>query len=229
MFLALAALSIVYLIWYPVPLAAAVGVGRVFLILLAVDVTIGPLLTFVVYKKGKKNLIFDLAIIAILQGAAFLYGFHSIAAARPVWIVFNVDRFDLVQAHEIDSQYLSDASAEFRHPSWSGPRWVASQKPPDLQKYNQLILESSIGGADLPQRPDLYVPIRQEAENIKAKARPLQELERYNQSEILQAELAKWPQADRWLPLMAKIRPVTVLLNKKNGSIVSVVDLRPWD
>jgi len=203
-------------------------VGKIFLILLVVDVVIGPILTFVVYKNGKKSLIFDLVIIAFLQGAAFLYGFHSIAVGRPVWIVFNVDRFDLVQASELDTRFLSDASPEFRHLSWIGPRWVASKKPLDLQKRNQLIVESAVGGADLPQRPDLYIPLKEEAESIKLKARRLPELEQYNKSEVLQSEFKKWPQADAWLPLVAKARSMAVLLNKENGSVVTVVDLRPW-
>ncbi|WP_307703763.1 TfpX/TfpZ family type IV pilin accessory protein [Variovorax paradoxus] len=229
MLLALAALGVVYLVWYPVPLAAAIGVGHIFLILLAVDIVIGPLLTFVVYKKGKKSLFFDLTVIAILQGAAFAYGLHAIAVARPAWIVFNVDRFDLVQAHELDRRFLLDTDEAFRNPSWTGPRWVASQTPLDLQKRNQLILESAVGGGDLPQRPDLYVAIKQETENIRRMAHPLQELSRFNRPEVVNRLLQKWPKADAWLPLMAKTRPMTVLLNKKDGSFIAVVDLRPWN
>jgi len=226
--LALGALSVVYLIWYPPPLAAASGVGHIFLTLLSVDVILGPLLTFVIYKKGKKNLRIDLTIIAILQAAAFLYGMYTIAFARPAWIVFNVDRFDLVQVHELDTRYLPINPA-FRHPSWGGPRWAASQQPLDLEKRNQLIIESAVGGADLPQRPDLYVPLEQEAGNVRTKAHPLQALALYNQPDLLHAVLSKWPEADAWLPLMAKRRPMVVLLNRERSSAIAVVDLRPWN
>jgi len=227
--LGIATLGIVYLVWYPFPLAAATGVGGVFFILLAVDLALGPLLTLLVYRKEKKGLVFDLSVIAILQAGAFFYGVHAIAVARPAWIVFNVDRFDLVQANEVDARFLADSDAKFRHASWTGPFLVGSRAPLDPQRRNQLILESSLGGADLPQRLDLYVPIEQEAENIKDKAHSLKELARYNKLDTLQAVLAKWPEADSWLPLMAKVQPVTVLVSKRNGAVVSIVDLRPWN
>lgn len=47
-------------IWYPTPLATAVGVTQIFLMMLAIDVTVGPILGFIVYKEGKKTLKMDL-------------------------------------------------------------------------------------------------------------------------------------------------------------------------
>ncbi len=55
-FLALVAIVMVFFIWYPSPLATAVGVTHIFLMLLAIDVIIGPVLGFIVYKEGKKHL-----------------------------------------------------------------------------------------------------------------------------------------------------------------------------
>ena len=46
------ALMLVYGVWYPSPLHALLGVTSIFLIVLAVDVVIGPVLTFVVAKQG---------------------------------------------------------------------------------------------------------------------------------------------------------------------------------
>lgn len=226
---ALVFLGLVFFVWYPAPLSGATGVTAIFLILLAVDVVLGPALTFVVYKTGKKSLRFDLSVIVVVQLAALCYGLLTIAVARPAWIVFNVDRFDLAQAHELDGRYLSSTKEEFRAPPWSGPRWVAARNPTDLQKRNELIVESAAGGSDLPQRPDLYVSIQEESSNIKKIAQPLQNLERFNRSEMIQDALAKWPQADAWLPLMARAKPMTVLLRKKDGVVIAVVDLRPWN
>ena len=55
-FLALVAIVMVFFIWYPSPLATAVGVTHIFLMLLAIDVIIGPVIGFIVYKKKKKHL-----------------------------------------------------------------------------------------------------------------------------------------------------------------------------
>ena len=52
---AIAAALLVFLVWYPSPLQKAIGVGDVFWMMLGIDVVLGPLLTFVVFKQGKKN------------------------------------------------------------------------------------------------------------------------------------------------------------------------------
>lgn len=53
--IALAVIGLVFFIWYPAPLASATGVTRIFLLLLAVDVILGPSLTLLVNKPGKKR------------------------------------------------------------------------------------------------------------------------------------------------------------------------------
>jgi hypothetical protein len=45
----------------------------------------------------------------------------------------------------------------------------------------------------------------------------------------VQKALAPWPQADAWLPLMARAQPMTVLIQRSTGQPLAVVDLRPWD
>ena len=62
-FIALIVVGVVFFIWYPSPLAKAVGVTDIFLMLLAIDVVIGPMLGWVVYKEGKKTLKMDLSIV----------------------------------------------------------------------------------------------------------------------------------------------------------------------
>ena len=44
----------------------------------------------VIYKKNKKTLKFDLAVIGFLQVVALLYGLHSLLISKPAWIVFNL-------------------------------------------------------------------------------------------------------------------------------------------
>ncbi len=227
--LALAALALVYGLWYPAPLAAAVGVTAIFLIILGVDVCIGPLLTFVVYRPGKKTLRFDLAVIIALQLAAFAYGLWTVAQGRPAWLVFNVDRFDLVRALNLDDRFPDKTAPEYRHAPWLGPRWVAAPMPTDVEARNQLLFEATMAGIDLPQRPDLYRPLAGEAAALRAKAQPLDTLLQFNPASALAAVKARWPQADAWLPLMSNVQPMVVLLKKDSAEVVAVVDLRPWE
>lgn len=226
--LALAAIALVFGIWYPAPLHTAAGVTTIFLVLLGVDVVIGPLLTLVVANKEKKSIKWDLSIIVVLQLAAFSYGMYTVANGRPIWLVFNVERFDMVQAYELKHKYRDAAPEQYRGLSFFGPDWVAAQRPEANEDRETLMFESVFAGIDLPQRPDLYVPYSDLSGLAAEKSFPLADLEKYNSVEDVNAELAKWPEADAFLPMMAQSKAMTVLLNIKQGKIIAVVPLNPW-
>src|SRR5690606_22701846 len=111
---ALASLFWVFTIWYPALLHQALAVTHILLLLVIVAMTLGPLLTLVVYKPGKPTLFFDLTVIAALQLSALAYGLWTVAEGRPAWLVFNVDRFDVVQVVDIDTRHLEQAAPEYQ-------------------------------------------------------------------------------------------------------------------
>jgi len=226
--LAAAGALVVFAVWYPPPLHLAAGVTGIFLLLLGVDATLGPLMTLIVFKPGKPSLRFDITTIVVVQLAAFGYGMWTVAAGRPAWIVFNVDRFDLVRVNEIDDRNIADAAPEFRSPPLWGPRWVAAQKPVDPKQNLAIMLEAGIAKIDLAQRPQLYRELETAAKAIEGRARPLDDLLLYNSRESIERELARWPNARAWLPLMGKARALTVLLGEDRRTVVGVTDLQPW-
>src|SRR5690606_32812168 len=77
-------------VWYPPPYFRAAGAERLLLLVVAVDVTLGPLLTLIVFKRGKPGLKFDLAAIGVAQLLALVYGFHVMLLSRPVFLVAAV-------------------------------------------------------------------------------------------------------------------------------------------
>jgi hypothetical protein len=95
--------SLVLLVWYPAPLGRLEGVFPVLMLLVAVDVCLGPLLTLIVASptKPRRSLYRDLTIIGVAQFAALGYGAHSTFVARPAFIVYNADRFDIVMPSEL--------------------------------------------------------------------------------------------------------------------------------
>ena len=92
-----------FLFWYR-DLFWATEVTKPLQWLVLVDVIIGPLLTLLVYKKGKKSLKFDLSVIVLVQICAFVYGAHSIYQGKPSLVVFNYDGFELVSENEAGSR-----------------------------------------------------------------------------------------------------------------------------
>jgi hypothetical protein len=101
------AAALVFGVWYPYPYREISGGRELFFIIVAVDVVMGPLLTFAVFnrKKPMKELKRDLGIIVLLQVAALGYGLWTVFISRPVLLVHEYDRFRVVHAIEVDDSW----------------------------------------------------------------------------------------------------------------------------
>lgn len=195
--------------------------------MLAIDVVIGPIFTLLVYKEGKKTLKFDLIIIVLIQLLAFVYGFYSIAQGRPAWIVFNVDRFELVRKNEIVDQNINQAQPQFQQPSWLKPQFVATEFSKNIEQHNNDMFAEVLGGISIAQRPERYVDFIQAKEQIQQRAQKLELLQQYNNKTDVEKILAKYPQATTFLPLKASAVDMTILMDQ-NSNVIKIVDLRPW-
>ena len=161
-----------FLLWYPYGLYRIAGQDRVLLIMLAIDLVAGPLLTLVVYKAGKRSLRFDLSVIALCQLAFLGYGLHTLWASRPVFLVASDVRFNLVFASELSADELSRAShPEWRTLSWAGPRLVGVKAPKDERERQTLLQAFMTNGVDIDKMPRYYVEFDSIAPELLANAR----------------------------------------------------------
>src|SRR6185503_7388028 len=113
--IAVAVVALMLSLWFPGELFEAAGGNDLLIILIGVDVVVGPLITLVIFRAGKPGLKFDLAVIAVLQVAALVYGMHAVYLARPAFIVFVKDQFQMVSAAQLDPDELAKAKyPEFR-------------------------------------------------------------------------------------------------------------------
>lgn len=226
--IALLVVGLVFFIWYSSPLATAVGVTHIFLMLLVIDVILGPLLGLLIYKEGKKTLKFDLSVIILIQIAALCYAVFSIEQGRPAWLVFHADRFELVRKNDLILENIGQAQPQFQQVSWTGPQFAAVKLAVSpQQRQNDMFIEV-LGGISLARQPARYVELSQAKNQIQQRALPLIELEQYNSKTEVEKTLAKYPNADAWLPLKANAVDMVVLVNKESASIIKIVDLRPW-
>lgn len=173
-------IGLVFCVWYPSPIANAVSVTHIFLMLLAIDVILGPLLGLLVYKEGKKTLKFDLCIIIFIQIAALCYGLYSIEQGRPAWLVFHADRFELVRKNDIILDNIDQAQPQFQHVSWGKPRFATVKLAVSEQQRQNDMFTEIIGGISLAQQPERYVELAQAKTYIQQRALPLKKLEQYN-------------------------------------------------
>jgi hypothetical protein len=224
--IALLAVGLVFFIWYPSPLANAVGVTHIFLMLLAIDVILGPILGLLVYKEGKKTLKFDLGVIITIQIVALCYGIYSIEQGRPAWLVFYADRFELVRKNDLILDNIDQAQQKFQHVLWTKPQFVAIKSAKDVQQHNNDMFIEVLGGISLAQQPERYVDFVQAKSHLQQRAKTLRELNQYNDVQQVDRILSKYPQATGFFPLKANAVDMTVLINK--DEVVKIVDLRPW-
>ncbi|MFC3902970.1 TfpX/TfpZ family type IV pilin accessory protein [Acinetobacter marinus] len=224
---ALVVILIVFFIWYPYPLAKATGVTHIFLILIFVDIIMGPLLCFVVYNESKKSLKFDLGAIIFLQLIALIYGMNFIAAGRPVWIAYNVDQFELIRNNELVINSKEKGTTLFQA-TWFKPKYVGVQFSTDQKIKSDDMFDEIFNGISIAQKPARYVPFTQVSKMINEKAQELSLLNKYNDPELVWKVIEKNPSATAFVPLKANAIDMTVLINKEKGEVVKIVDLRPW-
>jgi hypothetical protein len=226
--IALLAMVLVLCIWSPIPLAKAVGVIPIFLMMIVINVIIAPLLSLIVYKEGKKTLKADLSIIVILQILALGYGVYSIEGGRPVWVAYNVDRFELVRKNEVITDHIEQALPQFQDTPWFKPQYVAVKFATDVNQRNDDMFSEVFGGISIAQKPERYVNINQAKSQLQQRAKSLKELNHYNDVQQVNYILSKHPQANAFVPLKANAVDMVVLINKEKGEVVKIVDLRPW-
>src|SRR4051812_43661664 len=149
----------IYFFWYPDVLYDYAGGRDLFLLIVSVDVTLGPLITTVIYVPGKWGLKFDLIVIGTLQSLALAYGVYVLFESRPVYFVFVKDRFEMARANDYPDAELAKASKGYGALPlpWTGPKIVAA-KLPTTQKEQFDVMLSGIGGVDVHLMPQYYVP-----------------------------------------------------------------------
>jgi hypothetical protein len=230
-----AACALILLVWYPQPYFVATGAAHVLRVLIGVDVVLGPLLTAIVFKPGKRGLKLDLAVIALVQIAALVYGVTTIYHGRPYFTVFAVDRFYVLARGDVVPAELE----RHEHDDWlrkptRGPMLVAAERPTDAAGAQRLLDETVFQGKpDIERRPDYWAPYADGAAEVRAKARPLAALsaarpQAASAIEALPARLGVSAEKLGFVPLVARNRDLTFIVDVTSGAPLEVLDVDPW-
>lgn len=227
---AVAAAFLVFYIWYPSPFESMSGGFQLFFLICAVDVVIGPLLTFVVFNAEKKNgeLVVDLAVVVLLQLAALIYGLTIIFNARPIHVIFEYDRFRVVHAFEIEKEGGDTLNGIVSHPLY-GPTLLALRPFKDEKERFDFTL-AAIQGISLASRTELWIKYEESAEAVLKVARPLESLKLRNQDEVdtidaffNKSHLDK--QVISYVPLIGRQKYWTALLRRDTGELVGYLPI----
>ncbi|MFC6281604.1 MULTISPECIES: TfpX/TfpZ family type IV pilin accessory protein [Polaromonas] len=232
--LAILAALLVFLVWYPYPYREISGGRELFLLLVTVDVIMGPLLTLAIFNRNKprKTLQRDLAVIGLLQLSALAYGLWTMAAARPVHLAFEIDRFRVVHAVDIPPDMLSRAPADLQQLPLTGPTLLSVRDFKDA-KENFDATMAALQGVALGARPDLWQSYEKAKPQVLARARPLAELktrfpdhtgdiDRALQSASASARPGA---AIGYIPMVGRSTFWTVLIDANTAEVIAFVPL----
>lgn len=226
--------GVMLFVWYPRPYFQAMGGAALILLMVGVDIVLGPIIVLIIFNPAKRYLRLDLALIAILQFAALAYGLYVMFQARPVYNVFAVDRFEVIAANQISAEALADATLpEFSALPYSGPRIIAAVPPTDPDEQMGIAMSAMAGGPDLSRLPRYYVPYAQMATKAAAHARPLATLAQRqpDQAGVIKEFVAASGRGEDelgFLPMRARDKDMSVVIALRSGGVIGILPVYPW-
>jgi hypothetical protein len=217
--------ALVFGVWFPHPFRSLAGGTELFFIVMMVDIVCGPLLTFVLFNpaKPKRELFVDLSLVVVLQLAALAYGIGTVYQARPLYLVFEIDRFKVIALADVDAQELAKLPESLKPQFFKGPQ-LAGLREATKEEREKVMFESAQGGRDYGERPNFYATYDvSNATKAYQKAKPLENFAKKHpnkQTEIDQLRGQSGASAAqlRYLPIIARQDWVAVL--NQQGRIV---------
>jgi len=201
--------------WFPAPFSFAAGALTGLMIVISVDMCLGPLLTFIVMhsKKSIRERFIDALVIALLQLSALSYGMWQVYLASPAAVVFWEDAFYLVKTGSLQQRYgeVPDLTAFSQQsvPVIYALKPVTSE---DLRAFNQALH----AGVVPFEQVSLYRPL--------AEGLPLIKQSPVNIQKLLQRFPQLQPQLDALGDQQAQQTFVYSALRSEYGKYLMVLD-----
>jgi hypothetical protein len=227
------AAALVFGLWYPYPYREISGGRDLFWLIVTVDVVMGPLLTLAIFdtRKPWRVLRRDLVVIGLLQLGALFYGLWTVAAARPVHLVFEIDRFRVVHAVDVPPSLLGQAPERLRSLPLTGPTLLSVRGFRNDQEKLNVTMEA-MAGIDIGSRPELWQSYEAAKPQVLAEMRPLDALKaRFPQQaadidEALKSHRQGRPDnAIGFIPLASRLSFWTVLLDTQTAEVIAFVPI----
>jgi len=145
---------ITLLVWYPNPHYKYEGVLTILYLITLIDVVLGPIFTFIVFKPGKPSLKIDLTVIAVIQITAFVYGTNVIYSQHPEFITYAEGIMYTIPTSAIDEQLIEDDFLNRRF--HVGPKLAVSSLPADPKIRTSFLVENITKNKTLEDSPEFY-------------------------------------------------------------------------
>jgi hypothetical protein len=227
-FIAASVLTTMYFLWYQNAYFSLMGGKKLITLIGIVDVLLGPLLTLIVFKSGKKSLKFDLFCIAVVQITALSYGIYVMFESRPVFTVFNKDKFQIAAVVDITPEELAKAKTlQWRQLSITGPELVAIGIPDAKDRKETMF--ANVESANAFRYPRLYDTYKNHSNEVIKSGRLLTRLSEVgteNKSTIGKfLSKSNRPASDfLFLPVTSELAEMSVIVDAKTGDFIEIID-----
>jgi len=187
-------LGVLYAGWYQWPGWYLLGALPVAVVLVSVDLGLGPLATLVIANPSKARAEFrrDVVIIVLIQVSALAYGAFTLWNGRPLFYTFSADRFEIVSASDIDVEELEAArrdNPEFVPGLLSPPRWVWAPLPDDPEERRRVVQSALLAGKDVISIPKYYRRFDEARLSIRGHLKAPKDLQGVSEAEIERVSL----------------------------------------
>lgn len=219
---------VVFFLWYPYPYSKISGGMKMFWVLVAIDIVVGPVLTFIIFTpiKKRRELFFDFSVIGLLQIAALGYGFWSLSMARPTYLVFENNQFTIVRAIDVPAELGNDMLDVLQDTPRIGPKMVALRPFKDAREQFDVTMEA-LSGVPLATRTELWQPFEASVPTVLQAARPIVSSPKFSAHlAVSRPDLAQ--KGLLYLPLQGVQGFWTVILDE-NARIVDFVEHEPFE
>jgi hypothetical protein len=226
-------LGALYLGWYRWPGWYLADAVHVVMVLVGVDVVLGPLLTFIIARSSKprRELVRDIAVIVAVQLCALIYGSVSLWNGRPLYFAFSESVLQMVQAYDIDT----DEAALGRRqnpdlaPHWySLPRWIWAPLPKDQQEHDKIVASAIGGGDDVISMPRYFQSWDKGLPDLRTQLKKVDDVAYFSKpdkkvlSERMRAAGLATDQLDTMV-LSGRGRPLLAVFDRTTLKIVAII------
>jgi hypothetical protein len=225
------AAALVFYVWYPSPYGQLSGGRELFTILISVDVILGPLITFSIFNRAKpvRELRRDLAVVALIQLSALGYGLWAVFGARPVHLVFEIDRFRVVHAVDVPVELLKLSPPDIEALPLTGPTLLAVRQFRDRKEETDATL-AALQGIALGARPDLWQNYSAGQAAVLKAARPVTQLRtrftaRAGEIDAVLHKAGRQAETTAYLPLVGRKVFWTAFIDPVTAKVVAFLPL----
>lgn len=228
---AVLAATLVFSLWYPYPYREISGGSHLFMLVVLVDAVLGPLLTLTVFDRRKPRHVLrrDLTFVGLLQAIGLAYGLWTVAQARPIHLVFEIDRFYVVHAVDVPQQLVSMAPHALQTPPWGGPTLLSLRPFKDNAEQFEATM-MALQGVEPAARPDLWQTYAAGHSDVLRAGKPLAQLqERFAgqsaQIDKLLAETGRKAEQVLYVPMTGRQFFWTVLVDASSAQVLGFLPL----